>query len=106
MNVAAECSARRRGAIAWTFRAIPSIRSGQDKPQLFPTAHSRCRRQPCCLVVDSPLGPAVEQLVEHDPAFQPRQVRPEAVVHTLAEVMCEMLSRRMLKVSGSWYLRG
>jgi hypothetical protein len=27
-------------------------------------------------------------------------------VHTLAEVMCEMLSRRMLNVSGSWYLRG
>ena len=68
--------------------------------QLFPAPDRRCRRESCGFVVDAPLGPAVEQLVERDAAFQPGQVRAEAVVQALAERQVAMLLRWMSNVSG------
>jgi len=48
--------------------------SGQRQGEALPAPHRRCRRELCVLVVDIPLGEAVEQLVEGVPALQPRQV--------------------------------
>src|SRR5882757_5561859 len=59
--------------------------SRQDEAELLPSPDRGRGRQPGGVVVDVPFRPAVEQLVERDPALQTRQVRPEAVVHALAE---------------------
>src|SRR6202042_2587159 len=54
-------------------------------PQLLPPAYGRRRRELCCVVVDIPLGPAVQDLVQRDAALQPGEVGSQAVVHTFAK---------------------
>src|SRR5439155_3630193 len=48
--------------------------------QLLPTADGGGRREADVVVVDLPVGPALENLVHRDAPLEPRQCRAEAVV--------------------------
>ena len=60
-------------------------RSREDERHPLPAAHRRGRRQLHAVVVDVPLGEAVQQLVEAHATFEPREVGAEAEVEALAE---------------------
>ena len=60
----------------------PGGRSGHVR---VPAAHGRGRRELHAVVVDLPLGEAVEHLVERDPALEPGERGAEAEVEAVAE---------------------
>src|SRR4029450_10887604 len=53
--------------------------------QLLPTAHRRCMCRHRLLVIDSPLGPTRQHLVECDAAFETREAGSEAEMDAVAE---------------------
>src|SRR6202000_2272060 len=65
--------------------ARTSAKSGQDDAQPLPAAHGRGRRQLRRVVVDAPCGPAIEDLVQRNTAFQAGEVGAQAVMDALAE---------------------
>src|SRR5689334_1943667 len=65
--------------------AMNAIAHGHDQRHALPAADRRRGRELDVVVVDVPLGEAVEELVERDLAFEAGQVRAQAVVHSVAE---------------------
>src|SRR5271163_1529744 len=53
--------------------------------QCLPAPHGRRARPACLVVVDLPLGEALQHLVERHPAFEPGQRRTEAQMDAVAE---------------------
>src|SRR5204863_9424833 len=71
------------GSDAWLVRF--TVVSGKDERHALPAAHRRRRGELGVRVIDLPLWEPVEQLVQRNAAFEPREVRAEAVVQSEPE---------------------